>query len=159
MAQFQSKDKKTTKRKTKTGDQLHYVSVVWKVFGFFWGAVVLFFFMLSMGWLGFMPSFEELENPKSNLATEVISDNGEVLGFIGVQNRSNVDFDEISPNLVNALIATEDVRFYKHSGIDPRSLIRVLVKTLVGRRNWPRTSSHARRKANWASYIPSSKNG
>ncbi|MDY5969940.1 MAG: transglycosylase domain-containing protein [Bacteroidales bacterium] len=106
---------------------------MWKAFAALWAAIFLFFFLLSQGWLGFMPSFEELENPKSNLATEVISADGEVLGFIGLQNRSNVDFDEISPNLVNALIATEDARYYKHAGIDARSLARVLLKTLIGR--------------------------
>ena len=80
-----------------------------------------------------MPSFEQLENPQSNQASEVISEDGEVLGFIGIENRSNVTYDEISPNLINALIATEDVRFFEHSGIDARSLVRVLVKTLIGR--------------------------
>ena len=88
--------------------------------------------MLSYGWFGFMPSFEELENPKSNLATEVYSSDGEILGFIGIENRSNVYFSDLSPNLVNALIATEDVRFYEHSGIDFRSLFRVLGKTIIG---------------------------
>ena len=53
-----------------------------------------------------MPSFEELENPQSNQATEVLSADGEILGFIGIENRSNVTYDELSPNLVNALIAT-----------------------------------------------------
>lgn len=123
------------KRSAPKSSSPRYVRVIWKMFGIFWCIVILFFFMLSMGWLGFMPSFEELENPNSNLATEVISSDGEVLGFIGVQNRSNVDFDEISPNLVNALIATEDVRYYKHSGIDSRSLVRVLFKTLLGRQS------------------------
>ena len=109
------------------------IRTAWKIFGIFWGAVFLFFTLLSLGWLGFMPSFEELENPKSNQATEVISADGEILGFIGVENRSNVTYDELSPNLVNALIATEDVRFYHHSGIDARSLMRVFFKTLIGR--------------------------
>lgn len=109
------------------------VSIAWKVFAGLWVALALFFTLLSLGWIGFMPSFEELENPRSNQATEVISDDGEILGFIGVENRSNVTYDELSPNLVNALIATEDVRFYKHSGIDPRSLARVFFKTLIGR--------------------------
>lgn len=106
-------------------------ATLWKLFVGFWIFVFLFFTFLSMGWLGFMPSFEELENPRSNQASEVISEDGEILGFIGIENRSNVTYDEISPNAINALIATEDVRFYKHSGIDPRSLGRVLVKTLL----------------------------
>lgn len=80
-----------------------------------------------------MPTFEELENPQSNLASEVISADGQILGFIGVENRSNVAYDEISPNVINALIATEDVRFYEHSGIDLRSLGRVFAKTIIGR--------------------------
>ncbi|MBQ0015880.1 MAG: penicillin-binding protein, partial [Bacteroidales bacterium] len=106
---------------------------LWIAFACFWGVVILFFTLLSIGWLGFMPSFEQLENPQSNQASEVLSEDGEVLGFIGVENRSNVTFSELSPNLVDALIATEDVRFYDHSGIDSRSLLRVLVKTLIGR--------------------------
>lgn len=106
---------------------------LWIIFGCLWAGIFLFFFGLSMGWLGFMPSFEELENPRSNQATEVISSDGEILGFIGLENRSNITYDQLSPNLINALIATEDVRFFKHSGIDARSLGRVLVKTLLGR--------------------------
>jgi len=105
----------------------------WKIFAIFWVCVFVFFTLLSMGWLGFMPSFEELENPHSNQATEVLSEDGEILGFIGVENRSDVTYGELSPNLINALIATEDVRFYKHSGIDSRSLMRVFFKTLIGR--------------------------
>ena len=111
------------------------IRIAWKVFAGVWIFIFLFFTLLSLGWLGFMPSFEELENPKSNQATEVISADGEILGFIGLENRSNVTYDQLSPHLVNALIATEDVRFYKHSGIDPRSLVRVLFKTLIGRQS------------------------
>ena len=79
-----------------------------------------------------MPTFEQLENPKANLATEVYSDSGELMGYIGIQNRSNVTYKDISPSLINALVATEDARFYEHSGIDLRSLIRVLTKTVLG---------------------------
>ena len=121
-----------TKKSTKS-TKPSYVKTLWKVFALFWAGVVLFFVLLSAGLLGFMPSFEELENPHSNLASEVIASDGEILGFIGIENRSNVTFDEISPNIINALIATEDERFYKHSGIDARSLFRVLFKTVLGR--------------------------
>lgn len=124
MAQNKPKQKKEKKKSL--------YKVLWKIFAFAWIAVILFFVMLSYGWFGFMPSFEELENPKSNLATEVYSSDGEILGFIGIENRSNVYFSDLSPNLVNALIATEDVRFYEHSGIDFRSLFRVLGKTIIG---------------------------
>ncbi|MBR6417987.1 MAG: transglycosylase domain-containing protein [Bacteroidales bacterium] len=94
--------------------------------------------MLSLGWLGFMPSFEELENPRSNLATEVWSEDGQIIGYIGIENRSSLIYSEITDNgrnmnLIHALVATEDVRFYQHAGIDARSLMRVFFKTLVGR--------------------------
>jgi penicillin-binding protein 1A len=93
--------------------------------------IILFFALLSQGLLGFMPTFEELENPKSNLATEIISADQTVLGTFYEENRSYADYDEISPNLINALIATEDVRFYSHSGIDARGLGRVFFRTII----------------------------
>ena len=85
-------------------------------------------------WLGAdIPSFEELERPESNLATQVIGDDGKtVLSTFHIENRSYVTYDDLSPNLVEALVATEDVRFYEHSGIDFTSLARVAVKTLLG---------------------------
>ena len=79
-----------------------------------------------------IPSFEELENPDSKLATQVIAEDGEILTTFHIENRSYVTFDELSRNLVNAAIATEDVRFHNHSGIDFKSLGRVAVKTLLG---------------------------
>jgi len=80
---------------------------------------------------GFMPSFEQLENPKSNIASQVISSDGVVLGTFYIQNRTNTHFEELSPNVVNALLATEDARFFKHSGIDFRGLFRVIVKNII----------------------------
>ena len=85
----------------------------------------------NAGVFGKLPSFEELENPKSNLATEIYSEDGVLLGSYYVQNRSYVDYDELSPALVAALISTEDARFYSHSGIDFISLARVGVKTIA----------------------------
>lgn len=79
-----------------------------------------------------IPSFEELENPDSKLATQVIAEDGEILTTFHIENRSYVTFGELSQNLVNAAVATEDVRFYNHSGIDFKSLGRVAVKTLLG---------------------------
>ena len=79
-----------------------------------------------------IPSFEELENPESKLATQVIAEDGEVLTTFHIENRSYVSFEELSPALVNAAIATEDVRFHSHSGIDFKSLGRVVFKTLLG---------------------------
>ena len=78
-----------------------------------------------------MPSFEELENPKSNQASEVISADQVVLGTYYIENRSNVHYNELSPYIINALIATEDSRFEKHSGIDTRGLFRVMFKNIL----------------------------
>jgi penicillin-binding protein 1A len=76
--------------------------------------------MVSLGWFGELPPLEELENPKTYLASEIFSEDGVMIGKYYLQNRSNANFVDISPNLINALIATEDVRFYDHSGIDFR---------------------------------------
>ena len=100
----------------------------------FWGIVLaslfmafLFFFLLSKGLLGFMPSFEELENPKNILASEMLSSDDKILDKYFIrENRSYIDYKNIPPNLIDALIAAEDVRFYRHSGIDLRGLVRVL---------------------------------
>ena len=82
-----------------------------------------------------IPSFEELEDPKSNLATQIIAEDGTVLNTFHIENRSYVTFDDLSQPLKDAIVATEDVRFYKHSGIDPKSLARVVVKSfLMGNR-------------------------
>ena len=79
-----------------------------------------------------IPSFGELERPDNKLATQVLAEDGEILTTFHVENRSYVTYEDLSPNLVNAAVATEDVRFYEHSGIDYRSLARVVFKTLLG---------------------------
>lgn len=94
--------------------------------------LAIYFTFLSLGWLGFMPSFEELENPKSKLASEVISADQKTLGSFYIENRSNVHYKELSPWLVKALIATEDVRFENHSGIDSKALLRAMYGMISG---------------------------
>ncbi|MDX9772223.1 MAG: transglycosylase domain-containing protein [Bacteroidales bacterium] len=89
------------------------------------------FILISTQKLGPLPSFEELENPDNNLAAEVYSEDNVLLGKFYIQNRTWTDYEEISPYVVDALIATEDIRFYRHSGIDFRGLARVLVKTII----------------------------
>ena len=84
---------------------------------------------------GELPSFDQLENPKNNLATEIISHDGVVLGKYFFENRSRVKYEEIPQDLVNALVATEDVRFYNHSGIDARALLRAVFGVLSGSSN------------------------
>jgi len=93
--------------------------------------ILTIFVLISFELFGPMPSFEELENPENNLAAEVYSADGTLLGKFFLQNRTWVDYNEISPYVVAALIATEDIRFYRHSGIDIRSLIRVAIKTII----------------------------
>jgi len=93
--------------------------------------VATLFTLISLGKLGFMPSFSELENPRTNLATEVYSSDGELLGKYYLENRSPCKYDELSPHLISALKATEDVRFEKHSGIDVRALGRVLTGVIT----------------------------
>jgi penicillin-binding protein 1A len=105
---------------------------LWLIYFAVIGAINLLFIAISMGWLGFMPTFEELENPKSNLATEIYSSDQALLGKYYIENRSNVHFEDLSQNIVNALIATEDVRFSEHSGVDARSVLRVMTKTIGG---------------------------
>lgn len=90
----------------------------------------LAFWAIWKGWIGYMPDVENLQNPINKYATQVFSADGKVLGTwsMNKENRVSVDFDDLSPHLVKALVATEDKRFYQHSGIDFRSLMRAIVK-------------------------------
>ena len=92
--------------------------------------VALLFFSISQGWIGYLPDINELQNPSYKFASQVISADGVTLGTwsYSKENRVYVDYKDISPNLIKALIATEDVRFKEHSGIDARSLLRAVVK-------------------------------
>ncbi len=101
----------------------------------FWGVIlggllllIALFFTASIGGLGALPTFEELENPQTNLATEVISSDGVTIGKYATENRTPIHFRELPENLVNALVATEDERFFEHSGIDFRSTARAVLK-------------------------------
>ena len=94
--------------------------------------IMLFFLFISLGWLGYMPSLEELENPRSNLASEIYSADQQLLGKFYIENRSNIHYSELSPNLKNALIATEDIRFEEHSGVDFRAFFRVFYGMMTG---------------------------
>lgn len=102
-----------------------YIRIFWITFASGVAAIFLLFFMIAQGWLGFMPTFEDLENPESLLASEVVSSDSVILGKYFMENRSFVNYEEFNPQLLNALIATEDVRFFEHSGIDIRGLFRV----------------------------------
>ena len=108
-----------------------YIIIFWVVFILILGIPAIVMNMVANGSFGELPSFEDLENPKSNLASEIISSDGKLLGKYYVENRTKINYEDISPNIINALVATEDARFFKHSGVDTRSLFRVLVKTFL----------------------------
>jgi penicillin-binding protein 1A len=91
----------------------------------------LLFLIVYLGFTGPVPSTDELQKIKNPFATEVYSSDGRLLGRYYVENRSNVNFTQISPNIINALIATEDSRFYKHRGIDEIALLRVFLKSVL----------------------------
>ncbi|MDR3189189.1 MAG: penicillin-binding protein [Prevotellaceae bacterium] len=103
-----------------------------------WSAIVLpviflviMLMLVSREYFGAMPTFAELENPRSNVASEVYSEDHHLLGTFHIENRSFISFEDISPNLIKAVIATEDVRFASHFGIDLKGLMRVAVRTVA----------------------------
>ncbi|WP_298946111.1 transglycosylase domain-containing protein [uncultured Polaribacter sp.] len=115
------------KKKEKTSYK-KYVKWFWGIILGGFGIILLLFFIASVGGFGALPTFEELENPQTNLATEVISIDGKTIGKYAKENRTPIHFKELPTNLVNALVATEDERFYEHSGIDFRGTVRAVLK-------------------------------
>jgi|LakMenE01Jun11ns_1017448.scaffolds.fasta_scaffold9953653_3 penicillin-binding protein 1A len=120
----------------------------WKYLRFIWigafGGLLLLSLLITaigMGWFGQLPPIEELENPKTQLASEIYADDGTIMGKYYFQNRSNANYEDLSPQLINALIATEDVRFYEHSGIDNSRLFTIIVYNLIGKRQGGSTIS------------------
>jgi len=120
------------KNQLNEGDIKRYTFNFWKVIIGIVALGFLFILSIRLGLFGKLPSFSDLENPKSNLASEVITDDHKVLGTYYVQNRSNVKYSELSPYLVKALVSTEDKRFYDHSGIDYSRTFTVIFHTLTG---------------------------
>lgn len=109
-----------------------YKWTFWKIFLSLISLGVLFIFCVRLGIFGELPSFDELENPQSNLASEILTDDNRVLGTYYKENRSNVEYSELSPYLIQALISTEDKRFYSHSGIDYFRTVTTVFHTLLG---------------------------
>lgn len=103
-----------------------YILWFWAIFTAGILCIVLVFLFAGWGFFGEMPSFEELENPETNLATEVLSADGKTLGKYYEENRTPVRYEDIPPHLIQALIATEDERFYSHSGIDAKGTLRAV---------------------------------
>ncbi len=112
--------KNNIKKITPVKDIKYYQKKFWKVFFYSIGGIFLFFLFASWGLFGKMPSFEDLENPNSNLATEIISSDGVTLGKFYNENRTAIKYKDLPKSLVDALVSTEDERFYEHSGIDAR---------------------------------------
>lgn len=114
-----------------------YLKIFWWVFGVGVVFTFLLFTLISKGLFGVMPSFAELENPKLIEATQVISEDGITLGtfYSPQENREIIPYEQISPYMIDAIVAIEDQRYYKHSGIDFIGLLRVMVKSLILRQD------------------------
>src|SRR5690606_34121883 len=119
---------KTVKKKPEQQNNFFkFIKWFWILFGAGVLAIVLVFLLASWGAFGEMPTFERLENPETNLATEFLSSDGETLGKLYLDdNRTWVDYETLPENLVHALVATEDARYYEHAGIDARGFLRAL---------------------------------
>jgi penicillin-binding protein 1A len=110
-----------------------YIIGFWLLFITGIAAVALMFVLIAKGHLGFMPTFEELENPPNILASGIYSEDGKILDKYFIhENRTFVNYENLPPHLIDALISTEDVRFYRHSGIDLRGLVRVFKGIITG---------------------------
>ena len=113
----------------KINNRKRFVKWIWLLV---FSPVILILVMLLGVWMfADIPSFEELEDPQSNLATQIIAEDGTLLNTYHIENRSYSNYEELSQNLKDALVATEDARFYEHSGVDGKSLVRVAVKSIA----------------------------
>jgi penicillin-binding protein 1A len=126
------------KMNQKSNFRIKFKRVFWGLFVFGALCLVLMFVFINAGWIGYLPPIDELQNPRNKYATEIYSSDLQLLGryFYSKQNRVGVHYIDISKNVVNALVATEDVRFYDHSGVDGRAVTRAVVLTgLFQRKN------------------------
>lgn len=117
---------KKSAAKTASASEKKYIKLFWKLFGLGTVLVIFFFLLVSWGVFGSLPDETSLENPEKDLATQIISADGKVIGKFFKENRTPVRYEDLPEHLVNALISTEDARFYSHSGIDGRGTIRAL---------------------------------
>lgn len=103
------------------------VKLFWKIFLWSWAGFILFLILVNLGLFGKLPSLAELENPSMLSSSEIYGSDGTLMGKYYLKDRTNVKYADISPNVVKALVSTEDERFYQHSGIDVKSLARAIV--------------------------------
>ena len=121
----------------------------WSLFALGLTSIILIFWLITKGALGYLPPLDELQNPKNKFATEVISSDMQLLGrYYRQENRVGVNYEDISPNMINALIATEDARYYNHTGIDFKSLLRAIIK--MGRAGGGSTITQQLAKQLWS---------
>ncbi len=119
-----TKQTKNTKKRSFKGT---FAKWFWSLFAAGILLAVLIFWLITKGWLGYLPPLDELQNPKNKYATEIYSADMQVLGsYYRTENRVGVAYTDISPNMINALLATEDARFYAHPGIDAKGLMRAI---------------------------------
>ncbi len=120
---------KSTKKRSKAPEinTLKFIKGFWITFASGVFLIVLLFFLASLGVYGEMPRFAELENPQNDLATQVISSDGAQIGTFFNENRTPVSYQDLPQHLVDALVATEDARYYNHSGIDARGTLRAFI--------------------------------
>ncbi|MFO8147887.1 MAG: transglycosylase domain-containing protein, partial [Gillisia sp.] len=119
--------KKTTSKPVKKTGFTKYIVGFWTLFGVGILSIIILFLMAGWGAFGKMPKFEELENPETNLATEIFSSDGETLGKYYSENRTPIKYEDLPNHLVQALVATEDERYYEHAGIDAIGTMRAAV--------------------------------
>lgn len=142
-------------KKINKGTQ-HNMSLTTKWMLWLWGilvagilAIVVIFWMITQGVLGYLPPLDELQNPKNKFATEIISSDMQLLGrYYRNENRVSVEYTDISPYMIDALIATEDVRFYDHTGVDLKSLMRAVI--MLGRAGGGSTLTQQLAKQLWS---------
>ena len=120
--------KANSKQQNKTSFKKQFAKWFWLLFVAAILLVILFIWLITKGWLGYLPPIDELQNPRNKYASELYSSDMQVIGRYYVsENRVGVNYADISPYMIDALIATEDVRFYNHSGVDFKALVRTIM--------------------------------
>lgn len=128
--------KSNSAKDSESGRNRFIIRVMWRIFGILIALILLFFILVSRGVFGYLPNINELENPIDKYASQVISSDGELLFTFSKKNENRIfiDYSDLSPHLIHALVATEDIRYYLHSGIDVVGLARAVFKTMILRK-------------------------